>query len=411
MATTQLAAYNTITVEAGEDLSAKQFRFVKLNSSGKAVVSGAGDPAIGVLQNKPESGYAAEIQIGGIAKVEVDAAVTAGDKLMSSADGQAATKTGTNNSLGFAMETAATAGIRIGIALNSSDGVPGGGVGSFENEAITPGVRLALITVAGTDALTLADGTFVGQMITIVCIAASATPIGTLTLNDAYTGESTTVVFTGVGQQVTYAWTAAGWKLIEAFGVETVSAAGALEPRWHTSYLSVTNTVAYTLAAGTRLGQRKRIECSAVSGTPLGTVTVADMAGSEPTAWVFTTVGQSLDLEWQSGGWHVIGIGEMGVETVANAGTANPLCLLHLVDIADTVDFIIPSGLVAGQRSMWTATANSGTPVGTVSGLFYTLAGAATGVDVQMNAASDHASLVWVGARWYPAVLISAAIA
>lgn len=410
MATSQLEAYNTISILAGEDLTAAQFRFVKL-SSGKVVKAGAGEAAIGVLLNKPASGEAASIQIGGVALVSVDAAVTQDDKLMSSGDGQAATKTGTNNALGVALASASTANTIIPVKLEQSDGVPGGGVGSFEATAITPTVSLALLTIAGTDALTLADATIPGQEINIHVIAASASPIGTLTLNDAYTGEATTIVFTEVGQKVRLRWTASGWKVMEAFGAETKTIAAALEPLWHTSYLNFTGTVAFTLAAGTIIGQRKRIECIGVAGTPLGTVTVADMLGSEPTAWVFTTVGQAVDLEWHSGGWHVIGLDQIGFEVVANAGTANPLCLMHHVVIADTVDFIQGNGLVAGQRSFWLATSNSGTPVGTVSGLFYTLAGAATGIDVQMNAGSDAAYLDWLGARWHPTYLVSTAIA
>ncbi len=158
------------------------------------------------------------------------------------------------------------------------------------------------------------------------------------------------------------------------------------------------------------IGQRKRIECSAVSGTPLGTVTVADMAGTERTAWTFTTVGQAVVFEWQSGGWHTVEIRQLGIETVANAGTANPLCLVHQVAIADTVDFIQEDGLVAGQRSIWYATANSGTPVGTVSGLFYDEDFSADGVDILMNAAADMADLTWVGPRWYAQALTSATV-
>ena len=317
MATSQLEQYNTVSILAGEDLSAAQFRFVKL-SSGAVVKAGAGDPVFGVLLNRPASGEMASVQIAGIAPVAVDAAVTVDDKVMSSSDGQAATKTGTNNSAGVALATATTAGEVIAVKLESSDGVPGGGVASFENTAITPGVALALITVDGTDALTLADGSIPGQEIEILCVSASNTPVGTLTINDAY--------------------------------------------------------------------------------------------GSEPTSWVFTTAGQGIKLRWTTTGWKLIGLKQMGTETVANAGTANPLCLVHSVAVTNTVDFIQGDGLIAGQRSIWVAASNSGTPVGTVSGLFYTTAMAATGTDVNFNAASDSAVLSWVGSRWYAETLVSATI-
>ena len=47
----------TITVPASADLSASQYKFMKLNSSGQAVlVTAQADLIIGVLQNKPEAG-------------------------------------------------------------------------------------------------------------------------------------------------------------------------------------------------------------------------------------------------------------------------------------------------------------------------------------------------------------------
>lgn len=410
MATQQLAAYNTVSIEAGEDLSAKQFRFVKINSSGKAVLCGTGEQGVGVLLNKPESGYVAEIQIGGIAKVEVDAAVTAGDRLMSSSDGQAATKTGTNNSMGIALETASTAATRISVKLDQSDGVAGGGVGSFENTAITPSVRLALLTVDGTDALTLADGTIPGQTITMIVIAATNTPVGTLTMNDAYTGESATIVFRNTGEQVTLTWTTAGWKLIEAQGAETISSAGALEPVFPTSYLSVDGTKAYTLAAGTRIGQRKLVQCVAGTNTPLGTLTIADCYGAERTAWVFTNAGQAISLEWTSTGWKLLQAIQAGSETVAAAGTANPLCLVHLVTVGDTVDFIQEAPEFAGQRSIWFGVAVAGAAVATVSGLFYDEDGSADGIDLNMNAVGDMAVLDSAGSRWLATSLVSVTV-
>ena len=315
MATTQLEAYNTISVLAGADLTASQFRFVKL-SSGAVVRCGTGEAAIGVLLNAPASGAIASVQIGGVAKVSADAAVSVDDRIMSSSDGQGATRTGVNNALGVAMTAAAAAGELFECKLEQSDGTPGGGVGSFENTAITPTVGLALITVDGTDALTLADGTIPGQEIEIVCIAASNTPLGTLTINDAY--------------------------------------------------------------------------------------------GSEPTSWVFTTVGQSLKLKWTVTGWKLIKLGQVGNEALTTTQTANPLCLVHTVNVNGTNDYIQGDGLIAGQRSIWVVTA--GSTASTVSGLFYTTAYAATGTDINFNAASDAAVLSWAGGRWYADALTSATI-
>lgn len=69
---------DAISLPAGADLSAKQFRAVKVNSSAQAVVAGAGEFAIGILQNKPGSGQAASIVFGGVSKAILGGNVTAG---------------------------------------------------------------------------------------------------------------------------------------------------------------------------------------------------------------------------------------------------------------------------------------------------------------------------------------------
>ena len=80
-----------ITLNAGADLSTKQYRFVKLDSSGNAIVCAAvTDKPVGVLQNNPTSGQAAEIVVVGLTKVSTDAALAIGDLVGTASDGQAA---------------------------------------------------------------------------------------------------------------------------------------------------------------------------------------------------------------------------------------------------------------------------------------------------------------------------------
>jgi len=65
--------------EAAEDLSSDQYRFVVLNSSGNVRrPDSAVEVALGVLQNAPESGQAAEVMIIGKSKVVANAALTIG---------------------------------------------------------------------------------------------------------------------------------------------------------------------------------------------------------------------------------------------------------------------------------------------------------------------------------------------
>lgn len=60
-----------ITLVAGADLSALQYTFVKLDSTGKAVACAAlTDKPIGVLQNSPTSGQEAEVVVIGGTKVK-----------------------------------------------------------------------------------------------------------------------------------------------------------------------------------------------------------------------------------------------------------------------------------------------------------------------------------------------------
>ena len=59
-----------ITLVAGADLSTHQYKFVKLNSSGQAIlVAALTDRPIGVLQNAPTSGQEAEVTIVGGTKL------------------------------------------------------------------------------------------------------------------------------------------------------------------------------------------------------------------------------------------------------------------------------------------------------------------------------------------------------
>lgn len=192
--------------------------------------------------------------------------------------------------------------------------------------------------------------------------------------------------------------------------VETVTS-GALSVTKGTSFLSVTNTVAFTIADGPYAGFRKRIECSAVSGTPVGTLTITNPSGTEEDEWVFTAVGQALELVFLSDGWHIIEVVEAGTDTPAAASTINPLVRFHNLAIDGTDDWILPSGSVPGQIQTFYVSAATNTPVGTVSGLFYDEDASADGVDIQLNAAADLATVQWNGARWVGIQLVSAAIA
>jgi len=103
-----------ISLKAGADLSTKQYYFVKLNSSGNAVVCAAAtDVPVGVLQNNPTANQSAEIVVVGLTKVSTDAALAIGNLIGTSSDGQADAKTvGTDTTeyvVGVAMVTSGAA--------------------------------------------------------------------------------------------------------------------------------------------------------------------------------------------------------------------------------------------------------------------------------------------------------------
>lgn len=107
-------ANRVITRPAGADLSAQQFRFVKLDSSGNVVaIAAVTDRSIGVLQNKPTSGQAAEIAIDGVVKVKsgIAGAIAPAAVIKTDASGKASNV------------AVATTEFQLGVALNATAAV------------------------------------------------------------------------------------------------------------------------------------------------------------------------------------------------------------------------------------------------------------------------------------------------
>lgn len=94
-----------------------QFRFVKVTTTGKAQQTVAGESAVGVRQNTPNTDEAMTIVNSGIVFVEAGAAVTAGDLVSSDATGRAILGTTGHYVNGTALETASGAGIVIAVLL------------------------------------------------------------------------------------------------------------------------------------------------------------------------------------------------------------------------------------------------------------------------------------------------------
>lgn len=81
------------TLIAGEDLSAKQFKFVKRDSAGEAVVAGNGEEAFGVLTVPALENNACTVTVMGKTMVEAGDTVAMNAAVSADADGNAVTAT------------------------------------------------------------------------------------------------------------------------------------------------------------------------------------------------------------------------------------------------------------------------------------------------------------------------------
>jgi hypothetical protein len=115
MAIFKLVEGLTYAAEAGEDLTGDLNKFVKLDSTGKVVLAGADEKALGTLFEEAPLAGAASVQIGGIAKVIASAAIAAGARVKVAAGGLAVT--GTTNPAGIALTAATAANSVIPVAL------------------------------------------------------------------------------------------------------------------------------------------------------------------------------------------------------------------------------------------------------------------------------------------------------
>lgn len=95
----------------------KQYCFVKVTGAHTAGLAGAGESAVGVLQNKPQTvGSAATVAIRGISLVTAGGAVAAGDYVAADAEGRGVTGDAATAN-GIAIEAATAAGQLIPVLL------------------------------------------------------------------------------------------------------------------------------------------------------------------------------------------------------------------------------------------------------------------------------------------------------
>ena len=108
-------------VIATGDLSSYQYYVAIAASTASCVKIGATkatDPILGILQNDPTSGQAAEVAFMGVCLAKAEASVTYGDKLTVSSTGRVKTKAADADEIvGIALKASSSAGDLIPIML------------------------------------------------------------------------------------------------------------------------------------------------------------------------------------------------------------------------------------------------------------------------------------------------------
>lgn len=109
-----------ITLPAGADLTAAQYLFAAVDSSGNAVLCGDGGNGIGVIQTPAPAGKAVTIQVAGVTKVKGGGDFSPGAIVSSGAAGVANAGASADYSLGIALDTGASG--RISTILLAKNG-------------------------------------------------------------------------------------------------------------------------------------------------------------------------------------------------------------------------------------------------------------------------------------------------
>ncbi len=148
------------SLEAGADLSAKQFYACKLDSNGRAVLCGAGDPlTAGVNLGTPVVGEAASFGVVGLFPVVLGGTVAVGDRLTSNASGAFVKAYGADAVAGIAQEAGVSGNIITAMIMPMVSKNMG-------NNTMEIPITLANITAAGDVVTTMVPG-FAGRILKV----------------------------------------------------------------------------------------------------------------------------------------------------------------------------------------------------------------------------------------------------
>lgn len=203
--------------------------------------------------------------------------------------------------------------------------------------------------------------------------------------------------------------------LLADLGPSEVVTSGALNLNKPVHELSVTGTVAYTLAAGTTTGQRKRIICTVAASSPVGTLTITSPENTAglvcATTFCFDAVGQAVDLVWTGSKWRATRVqragssGANGVVVGTTEIATKNLWAHYSLSVTGTVASTtaarkIPDGSAIGEVIQVGCATAASTPSGTIGLTGLTSLGAAGATLGTFNATTVWASLMWNGTGW-----------
>lgn len=197
--------------------------------------------------------------------------------------------------------------------------------------------------------------------------------------------------------------------------VEAISAAGALSLGIYATELTVSGTMAFTLAAPTYAGQRKLIRCVSAASSPLGTVTLTSPDNTSgfvcSTTFQFDAVGQVVELQATSAlKWRAVRIERAGgaandVVVGTTVLTGVNLKAVYYCSVTGTVSSTttkgIPNGSAVGETCQVAVSTAASIPSGTISITGLTNAGAAATTLGTMAAVANYATVRWNGSAWY----------
>lgn len=164
------------------------------------------------------------------------------------------------------------------------------------------------LSVTGTVAFTLPNGTIAGQRKRLECITAATSPVGTVTVTTPASGQASSWIFNTVGQAVEFVWDGSAWRVtrVVSAGRDTPTAATTLNQLVALHSPTITGTQDWILGNGSVPGQRQMIAIASAGSIPVGTISglFYDEDGSADGVDInMDAAGDIAVVEWDGARW------------------------------------------------------------------------------------------------------------